>query len=110
MYLPKTDVYNSLKTLPYYVAQSKPAVFTDLPAVIFTVGNNAISTDLDGAISSQSIEIQIDIWADDSVTASAVLSEVEEIMRSNYYNMSYSNDVPNAGNIHHVVCRFTKNV
>ena len=108
MYLPKTDVYNSLKALPCFVSQTKPAVFTDLPAVIFNVGNNAITTDLDGAISSQDIEIQVDIWADDSVTASSILSQVEEIMRSNQYIMSFSNDVPNAGNLYHIVCRFTK--
>lgn len=110
MYLPKTDVYNSLKALPCFVAQTKPAVFTDLPAVIFSVGNNAITTDLDGAISSQDIEIQVDIWAEDSVTASSVLSQVEEIMRSNQYIMSFSNDVPNAGNLLHVVNRFSKQV
>lgn len=108
MYLPKTDVYNSLKALPYYVSQSKPAVFTDLPAVTFGVGNNAISTDLDGDISSQDIEITLDIWAEDSVTASTVLSEVEEIMRSNNYIMSFSNDVPNISNVHHIACRFAK--
>lgn len=108
MYLPKTDVYNSLKALPYYVSQKKPAVFTDLPAVTFGVGNNAISTDLDGDISSQDIEITLDIWAEDSVTASTVLSEVEEIMRSNNYIMSFSNDVPNISNVHHIACRFAK--
>ena len=110
MYLPKTDVYNSLKALPYFVAQKQPAVFTELPAVIFTVGNNAITADLDGAILSQDIEIQVDVWANDSVTASLVLSQVEEIMRSNQYIMSYSNDVPNAGNLYHVVNRFAKTV
>ena len=108
MYLPKTDVYNSLKALPYYVSQTRPPVFNELPAVIFKVGNNAITTDLDGNINSQNIEITLDIWADDSVTASAVLSEVEEVMRSNLYIMSFSNDVPNTSNIHHIACRFTK--
>lgn len=108
MYLPKKDVYDSLKTLPYYVSQSQPPIFNELPAVIFNVGNNAITTDLDGDISSQDIEIKLDIWADDSVTASTVLSEVEEIMRSNLYIMSFSNDVPNISNIHHIACRFAK--
>ena len=108
MYLPKTDVYNSLKALPYFVSQSQPAVFTDLPAVIFSVGNNAVTADLDGAIASQDVEIQLDIWAEDSVTASSALSEVEAIMRSNQYIMSFSNDVPNAGNLHHIVSRFSK--
>lgn len=108
MYLPKTDVYNSLKALPYDVTQTQPAVFTNLPAIVFNVGNNAISTDLDGEISSQDIEIQIDIWAEDSVTTSTVLSQVEEIMRSNLYIMSFSNDVPNVSNLYHIVCRFSK--
>lgn len=108
MYLPKTDVYNSLKALPYHVSQTQPAIFTDLPAVIFSVGNNSVSTDLDGEISSQDIEIQIDIWAEDSVTASTILSQVEGIMRSNLYIMSFSNDVPNVSNLYHIVCRFAK--
>lgn len=110
MYLPKTDVYNSLKDLPYYVSQSQPPVFTDLPAIIFSVGNNAVLADLDGEISSQDIEIQIDIWAEDSVIASTVLSQVEEIMRSNLYILSFSNDVPNVSNLYHIVCRFAKQI
>ena len=110
MYLPKTDVYDSLKALPYFVAQTQPAVFTELPAVIFNVGNNAITTDLDGTIASQDIEIKVDVWAEDSITASLVLSQVEEIMRSNKYIMSFSNDVPNAGNLYHIANRFAKTV
>lgn len=110
MYLPKADVYNSLKTLPYFVSQTQPPIFNDLPAIIFSVGNNAITTDLDGDILSQDIEIQIDIWAEDSVTASKVLSQVEELMRSNLYIMSFSNDVPNLGNLYHIVCRFSKQI
>lgn len=110
MYLPKSDIYNSLKTLNYYVAQSQPHVFTDLPAIIFTVDNNTINTDLDNNILSQDLEIQIDIWAEDSVTASKVLSEVENIMRQNLYRMSFSNDVPNSGNLYHIVNRFISTV
>lgn len=110
MYLPKADVYNSLTTLPYFVSQTQPAIFTDLPAIIFSVGNNAVSTDLDGEISSQDIEIQIDIWAEDSVTASTILSQVEEIMRSNLYILSFSNDVPNVSNLYHIVSRFAKQI
>ena len=110
MYLPKSDIYNSLKTLGYYVAQTKPAEFTETPAITFSVGNNAVYADLDGGILRQDIEIQIDIWADDSVTASTVLSQVEELMRSNLYILSFSNDVPNAGNLHHIVCRFAKQI
>jgi hypothetical protein len=108
MYLPKSDVYNSLKELNYYVSQTQPATFNDLPAIIFSVGNNALNYDLDNNIISQDLEIVVDIWAEDSVTASKVLSQVEEIMRKNLYKMSYSNDVPNNGNLYHILNRFTK--
>lgn len=108
MYLPKSDVYNSLKELNYYVSQTQPATFNDLPAIIFSVSNNTIDVDLDNEIISQDLEILIDVWAEDSVTASKVLSQVEEIMRKNLYKMSYSSDVPNNGNLYHVSNRFTK--
>ena len=110
MYLPKSDVYNSLKKLNYYVSQTQPPTFNELPAIIFKVGNNSINTDLDNNILSQNIEVQIDVWAEDSVTASNVLSQVEEIMRSDLYEMSFSNDVPNIGNLYHIVSRFTKTI
>lgn len=108
MYLPKSDIYNSLKQLNYYVSQTQPATFNDLPAIIFSVGNNALEYDLDNNIVSQELEIIVDIWAEDSVTASKVLSQVEEIMRLNLYKMSFSNDVPNNGNLYHILNRFTK--
>lgn len=107
MYLPKTDIYNILKTLDYYVSQTQPTEFTDLPAINFRVGNNSVNLDLNNTIISQDIEIIIDIWAEDSVTASTVLSQVEEVMRQIGYNMSYSSDVPNIGNLYHINCRFT---
>lgn len=110
MYLPKSDVYKSLKELNYFVSQTKPPIFNELPAIIFSVGNNSINTDLDNKILSQDIEVQIDIWAEDSVTASKVLNEVEVIMRQNLYRMSFSNDVPNNGNLFHIVNRFTKTI
>lgn len=108
MYLPKSDIYNSLKQLNYYVSQTQPSEFTELPAIIFSVGNNSINTDLDNNILSQDIEIIVDIWAEDSVTASKVLSQVENVMRINLYNMSFSSDIPNSGNLYHINNRFTK--
>lgn len=108
MYLPKSDIYKSLKKLNYYVSQTQPSTFNNLPAIIFKVGNNSINPDLDNQILSQDLEIIIDIWADDSVMASKVLSQVEKVMRLNLYNMSYSNDVPNSGNLFHIYNRFTK--
>lgn len=108
MYLPKSDIYKSLKKLNYYVSQSMPSEFTNLPAIIFSIGNNSIDSDLDNNILSQDIEVIIDIWAEESISASKVLSEVEEVMRENYYSMSFSSDVPNIGNLYHINNRFRK--
>ena len=107
MYLPKSNIYNNLNTLPYYVSQTQPAEFRDLPAIIFRVGNNSIDLDLDNTIISQDIEVTIDIWAEDSVTASNVLSQVEDVMRQIGYKLSFSSDVPNIGNLFHINNRFT---
>lgn len=108
MYLPKSDIYNSLKKLNYYVSQSQPSTFNELPAIIFKIGNNSINYDLDNNISYQDIEVILDIWAEDSVTASKVLSEVEQTMRLQNYRMSFSSDVPNIGNLYHINNRFKK--
>lgn len=108
MYLPKSDIYNSLKKLNYYVSQSQPSTFNELPAIIFKIGNNSINYDLDYNIVHQDIEVILDIWAEDSVTASKVLSEVEEVMRLQNYMMSFSSDVPNIGNLYHINNRFKK--
>lgn len=108
MYLPKNDLYESLLTLGHSVDQSQPEVFNDLPAIIFRVDDNTPNLDLDNDILYQDIEVIIDIWAESSVEASNVLSEVEELMRSNYYRMTYSSDVPNIGNLYHIVSRFVK--
>lgn len=108
MYLPKSDVYNSLKELGCFVSQTQPDVFNELPAIIFRIDNNSIECDLDNEINSQDLTVIIDIWAEDSVTASKMLSDVEKIMRKNYYNMSFSGDIPNIGNVFHINCRFTK--
>lgn len=109
MYLPKTDIYNSLKSISntYYVSQTQPPTFNTLPAIIFRVGNNDVNLDLNNTIISQDIEIIIDIWAETSVTASTVLSQVEEKMRQIGYKMSFSSDIPNTGNLFHINCRFT---
>ena len=109
MYLPKTDIYNSLKSIDntYFVSQTQPPTFNDLPAIIFRVGNNDVNLDLNNTIISQDIEIIIDIWAETSVTASQVLSQVEAKMRQIGYKMSYSSDIPNTGNLFHINNRFT---
>lgn len=108
MYLPKSDLYKELKTLNYFTAQTQPAVFKKLPAIIFRVDDNSINTDLSNNIAYQDINVTVDIWAESSVQASKVLDEVEFLMRKNYWKMNNSSDVPNEGNLYHIVSRFEK--
>lgn len=110
MYLPKTEINNLLKEIGCGVSQSQPTIFNNLPYINFSVTGNNVTPFLDNTIAYQTINVQIDIWAEDSVSASNILSQVEEKMRNNFYNMTYSSDVPNAGNVFHIVSRFTKKV
>ena len=109
MYLPKQEIYELLKTLEVGVSQTQPTVFNELPYLNFDIVENAIQDlGLNNEIISQSIETKIDIWADTSVEASELLSRLEEVMRNNYWRLVYSADVPNTGNIFHIVTRFRK--
>lgn len=108
MYVPKEEIFKILSELGCAVSQTKPPVFNELPYITFTVTGNDINTFLDNSIAYQDITVQVDIWADDSPSASNLLSKVEEKMRNNFYNMIYSSDVPNNGNVFHIVSRFTK--
>lgn len=111
MYLPKTDIKNSLSTLNYKVMQSTQANFNELPIITFEILDNNISLFLDNSISYQTIIIKIDLWSDDSITTSNMLNEVEGIMRKNGYKLEFSSDVPNVDkSIFHTTTRFTKKV
>lgn len=110
MYLPKADILNRLNELGHKVTQTQPTVFNELPVLVFQVTGNSNELFLDNTIATQSIDVQIDIWADSSVEASNLLSQVEEKMRSDFYNLNYSADVPNTGNIFHIVTRFNKKI
>ncbi|MDL2235452.1 hypothetical protein LJC07_04760 [Christensenellaceae bacterium OttesenSCG-928-L17] len=109
MFQPKPEIYAALKELGYYCLQGAQATFSDseVPAITFRIDNNSTDVDLDNKIASQSITATVDIWADESPTASSILTEVEEAMRALGYRLSYSADVPSpAGALYHIQCRF----
>ena len=109
MFTPKAQIQKILSGLGYYCHQGAQASFADneIPAITFRVDNNSVNLDLDNQIARQDINVVGDIWADDSITASRILSEVEELMRLNGYQMTYSADVPQPkGCLFHINCRF----
>lgn len=106
MYIPKSEIFNILSTLSYNVSQAHQSVFNTLPSITFRVEDNSIDLDLDNIIQSQNIIVIIDIWAEDSITASQILKEVENKMRENNYSLVTSKDVPNNDEIYHIYSRF----
>lgn len=111
MYQPKEELYQTLKALGYYCRQGAQATFGDgeLPAITFRIENNSVNLLLDNEISHQDITATVDIWADDSKTASFIHTRVEKALRNIGYQMSYSADVPApTGALFHINCRFEK--
>ena len=108
MFNPKTEVYKILKELGYKTVQGSQAVFNQTPCITFTVQHNSVNLDLDNQITHQDVIVNVDIWADDSKTASAILAEVEAKMRSIFYRMTSSLDVPNPPDpsLFHTACSF----
>lgn len=109
MYLPKSDIFsalNRLRTLDYAVKQSNQNSFDNLPTVTFRVSTNDITLNLDNEISKQEIEIIVDVWSEDSMTASSVLNDVERIMRDMDYRLSFSSDIPDPEGLFHISNRF----
>lgn len=109
MFTPKVQLQKALSSLGYYCHQGAQASFADneIPAITFRIDNNSVNLDLDNQIASQDINVVVDVWADDSITASKILSEAEEVMRVNGYHLTYSADVPQPkGCLFHINCRF----
>ncbi len=106
MFTPKTEIYDALKKLGYTVIQGSQATFTKTPAITFSVANNSVNLNLDREITHQNLTVVVDIWADDSPTASRILTEVEAAMRAIGYQMTYSADIPApVGALNHINCR-----
>ena len=110
MYLPKADVFRALSVLPYTIIQTNQSVFSDLPAVTFHVGDNRPRLTLENEIAYQDIIVHVDIWAEDSLTASRMVSEIETIMRTElYYQIEFCADIPNPdSSVFHISTRFRK--
>ncbi len=104
----KKEIYDLLNTLDYTVLQSNPLEFESLPVITYNIADNAINVDLDKNIAYQDVNVNIDIWAKSSVSASNILGEVEELLRNNSFIMSFSADVPNVDtDLWHISTRFT---
>ena len=112
MYNPKPEVYDALKALGYTCSQSRQAVFEKdkLPAITFTVGNNVPDYCIDKEVAASNVEIVVDVWANESATASRVAGEAEAAMREIDYLQTYCADIPpdleTEGSLYHIQLRF----
>ena len=107
MYLPKTAVFTALNSIPNVsVFQGSQKTIVEVPAITFFVSDNAAELDLSNEITSQSVQIVVDVWASNSANADTLLSQVETKMRGLGYRLSFTADVPDPENICHITTRF----
>lgn len=108
MYLPKSDIYNALKTITgVTVRQASQKTTATIPSITFFIADNSANLTLDNEISHQDILVTIDIWAKDSAKADTLLSQVETNMRAIGYRLAFVLDVPDPEpQVCHVNTRF----
>ena len=107
-YNPKPEIYAKLKSLGYACIQGNQETFTKVPAITFTLGNKSARYELDKNPSAYDVEVVVDVWANDSVTASGIVDEVEAAMLDIDYLLTYSTDVPAPdGCLYHTNLRFS---
>ena len=108
MFNPKTEIYSKLCEIEgVNVSQSSNNIFNKVPAVTYRIEGNEADYYLGNEIASQNIRCSIDIFADDSVTASRLLVQVEAKMRELKYRLTNSLDVPTPeGALYHINATF----
>jgi hypothetical protein len=108
MYNPKREIYSKLCEINgIAVSQSSQNVFNSVPAVTYRIEGNAAEYYLENEIASQRIYCVIDIWTDESTTASTLLAQVEAKMRELKYRLNNALDVPSPeGALYHINATF----
>lgn len=108
MFNPKPEIYEKLCEIEGIdVSQSSQNIFNNVPAVTYRIDGNVAEYYLENGIASQEIRCTIDIFADDSVTASNILVQVEAKMRELKYRLNNSLDVPAPeGALYHINATF----
>lgn len=111
MFNPKPEIYSKLCEIEnVHVSQSSQNIFNEVPAVTFRIDSNSAEYYLENDISSQEILCSVDIFADDSVTASNILVQVEAKMRELKYRLNNSLDVQSPeGALYHINATFVGN-
>ena len=108
MYLPKSDVYATLSTIPNVtVRQASQKTEAVIPSITFFISDNALELNLRNEISRQDNLLTVDIWAETGPKADALLSQAEQKLREIGYRLSFQIDLNDPQNIAHINTRFT---
>ena len=108
MFNPKTEIYSKLCEIEDVdVSQSSNNVFNQVPAITYRIDGNEADYYLENEIASQNVRCTIDIWTNESTTASRLLAQVEAKMRELKYRLNNSLDVPAPeGALYHINATF----
>ena len=104
---PKEEIFKALDALGYYCAQGYESVFSEVPAITFTIAENAPRYTLDKEITASNVVTTVDLWANDNETLSRMAREAETAMRGINYLCTWSSDVPRPeSTLYHYQLRF----
>lgn len=109
MFNPKPEIYAKLCEIKdIHVSQSSQNIFNEVPAVTYRIdGNSADYYISENNIASQEILCSIDIFTNDSVSASSILAQVEAKMRELKYRLNNALDIPSPeGALYHINATF----
>lgn len=107
MFLPKNQIFETLRELGYACYQGSQAIFAEVPAITFRIDENSVNLNLDNEISHQEIIATVDIFTEEGALGSQILAQVEQKMRGIGYRLANSTDIPQPqGALYHINCRF----
>jgi hypothetical protein len=90
-----------------FVSLDRPKVIARFPSITFSVGLNVPNYDLDNEIRGQNIDINLDIWTEESPQAGKILKLVEKKLRTLGYQCTFNRDILDPSGKFHLTTVFT---
>lgn len=106
---PSKLIYDTLKAISgVTVYQNRPEILPEnqMPIVLFSVVGNSPLYTLQKDVANQKYEVNVEIYAKDSVETTSALKQVESAMRNIDFLMSGSINIPDPENYSHKSVKF----
>jgi len=88
--------------------QERPEVIENRPCVTYAIADNRPEYSLDKDVANQNVEVDVDIWGDNSAETGSILKDLERLMIAGGYRCSFAQDIPDPDGGSHIATRFIK--